>query len=283
MQDSSLMCVLDAWVHVLGDFRAWFKPETPHGMTWKQAPLSQSIKGVKAKLIDDVEGMIADWRANKNDTKEGQTSKLPVLLTAVAETAAPPEISQVIGQPYWTDVIVPNDPQERVVQMRTIPKAVRAQVVYITSNPHDASSISDQFCAYMTDDNKRRFAVNYHLGGGLVSDFKMTVLENSLFPDSAPSDAKNLTIITVDVTMIGLVPHVVGLGGEWDSVTDVGVDPDNGDVGGDNATGGGQKPADQREAVVIRANLHDEEIGRHNRVDADPVTGEITDTEVDAP
>lgn len=283
MQDSSLMCVLDAWVHVLGDFRAWFKPETPHGMTWKQAPLGQSIKGVKAKLIDDVEKMVSEWRSNSNDSKDGQTSKLPVLLTAVAETTAPPEISQVIGQPYWTDVIVPNDPQERVVQMRTIPKAVRAQVVYITANPHDASSISDQFCAYMTDDNKRRFDVSYHLGGGLVSDFKMTVLENSLFPDSAPSEATNLTIITVDVTMIGLVPHVVGLGGDWDSSTDVGVDQSTGDVGGENAIGGGQKPADQREAVVVQANLHDEEIGRHNRVDADPLTGEITDTEVSAP
>lgn len=277
---SSYECALDAWIKLLAEFRGWCHAETSHTLAWKKRPLNQSIAGCKHHLIDDVEKMLAEWRSNTNASATGSTSFLPVMLTAVAPVLSPPDLSMVKGIPYWVDVTIPDDPDQRTVQLRTIPTALRAQVVYICTNPHDAASISNQFCAFMTDDLKRRFNVSYDLGAGLVSQWPMTVVENSLYPDLAPSDEKTLTIITVDVTFVGNVPQVVGLDDAVTGLTDNGIQPD-GTVGGDNGSGGGQHSVEERDGVVVLADVLNP--SRHVRVDADPETGVRTVTEVIEP
>ena len=226
--------VQDAWIKVLADFRAWFKPETEHSYAWKMRPFSQAIAGAKGSLVDDAESLLAEWRKNTNaEVETGKTAFIPVMLTAIAPIQAPPDVSQIVGIPYWIEAAV----GDTKVQLRTIKTAIRAQVVYFSTNPHDAKSVSDQFCAYFDDDFKRRFEVDYLIGDTEKVKFKMTVQDNSLFPDNIQSEAKNLSIISVDVTMVGVMPHVLGLGGQWDNVTDNGFNPKTGAMGGDN---GGQ-------------------------------------------
>ncbi|MFA9203736.1 MAG: hypothetical protein ACEQSD_07050, partial [Flavobacteriales bacterium] len=65
----------------------------------------------------------------------------------------------------------------------------------------------------------------------------------------------------------------IGLGGDWDSVTDAGYNPLTGEMGGDN---GGQDPS--LGLVVVQADFDDE----NTRVVADPDTGDVT-TEVIPP
>lgn len=271
---SSRECVLDAWVNRIADFRAWCKPETQHAHNWKTRPFSQAVGGCRAQLVDDAEAMLTEWRINENaDVEGGSTAFIPVMLTAIASIEVPPDVGQIMGVPYLLNSMIPNDPLEREVQLRTIPAAWRAQIAYFSTNPHDAQSIANQFCAYMTDDAKRRFQVSYDLGGGFVDQWDIMVLENNLFPSDAPNESKNMSIFTVDVTMIGLVPHVIGLGGDWDSVTDAGYNPLTGEMGGDN---GGQDPS--LGLLVVQADFDDE----NTRVVADPDTGDVT-TEVIPP
>jgi hypothetical protein len=272
---SSLECIQDAWIGLLADFRAWCKPETRFAAAWKNRPFHQAVAACKAQLIDDAEGMLTEWRiSDKAENVSGGTAAfIPVMLTAIAAIEMPPDVDQMRGIPYWVEATVPSDTQQRPVQIRTIPKAVRAQIAYFCTNPHDAASIADQFCAYMTDDNKRRIDVTYDLGGGVKDQWKMLVIDNNLMPDNVPTDAKNMYIVTVTLTMVGLVPHVIGLGGDWDATTDNGWNVSDGDMGGDN---GGQ---DQNlDKVVIQADFAE----ANTRVLADYDTGEIT-TEVIEP
>ena len=268
---SPLECTLDAWVQVLADFRAWIQPETPQTLAWKQRAFKGAVFGCKSRLVDDVEGMISEWRKNASaDVDEGASAFLPVLLTAVAGASQPPDVSQLRGVPYFVDAVVGEGDQRQLIQLRTIPKAVRAQIVYISTNPHDAASISDQFCAYMTDDARRKFPVTYQFGENITEQWDMTVMDNSLYPDVVNSEAKNLTIITVDVTMVGLVPQVVGLDPEKDSVTDNGYNRKTGAVGG----------GDREFLLVEEADQVDALTNKTTRISADPITGETTEQEL---
>lgn len=269
---SPLECVQDAWIAVIADFRAWLRPETKQSYDWKKRPFNQSLSVCRSQLVDDAEGMLAAWRARYDDSVEiGVSGDIPIMMTANAIMQQPPDVNEMRGVPYWLDASVANDPLERAVQVRTIPKSIRIQTVYFTTNPHDAASVMDQFCAYLTDDTKRRFDVSYHLGGGVIDTWQATILDNSLYPDNVASDAKNITIVSVDVTIQALVPHIVGLGGEWDDVTDNGHD-DDGNMGGDN---GGQDS--NKDKVVVQADHINADDGSHVRVLADPETGIVTD------
>lgn len=275
---SPLECVLDAWINRVADFRAWCKPESKHAHAWKTRPFSQAVGGCRAKLVDDAEAMLTEWRKNENaDVSGGSTAFIPVMLTAIAAIEVPPDVGQVMGVPYWLNATLPDDPEQREVQIRTVPASYRAQIAYFSTNPHDASSIANQFCAYMTDDSKRRFQVSYELSGGLIDQWDMTVLENNLFPSDSPTEVKNMYIFTVDVTMVGLIPHVIGLDGEWDDVTDAGYDQLTGGMGGDN---GGQDAS--LGLLVEQTTIEDEDAASQTVVNADPDTGDVT-TEVIAP
>lgn len=268
---SPLECVLDAWVQVLADFRAWVQPETPQALAWKQRAYSGAIFGCKSKLVDDVEGMIGEWRKYADaHPQAGESAFLPVLLTAVAASTQPPDVGQIRGIPYFVDAVIGEGEQSQLIGLRTVPKAIRTQIVYLTTNPHDASSISDQFCAYVTDDARRKFLVTYQFGQNITEQWDMTILENSLFPDVVPSDAKNLTIITVDVTMMGLVPQIVGLDADKDNITDNGYNRKTGAVGGGT-----------REFLLVEeADQVDSLTGKTTRVSTNPETGDTTEQEL---
>lgn len=296
---SSLMSIQDGWIQLLADFRAWLKPESELVYNWKIAPFAQSIRAAKSTLVDDVEALIGEYRQNKNADVVGTAARIPVLLTAVAQIEMPPDASMILGKPYFIPVVHPNDPDERIVQMRVVPRATRAQLVFLSTNTHDISSIADQFCAYMTDDDKRRFKVHYDIGGGLVDAWDVTVMDNSLSPSQGYTDEKNLRIVTVDVTMVGFVPQFVGLGvgsvggtvNPWDKVTDNGYNGNDGAID-PNGTGestdpnfvkGGQDPHINDLIVTIDIEPLDQ-LGTQAQLNADPDTGDITvDLDVNTP
>lgn len=295
---TALSSIQDAWIQRIADFRAWLKPESELVYNWKIAPFGQSVKAAKSTLVDDVEALIAEYRQNQNSDTVGTTSRIPVLLTAVAQVEMPPDASTLLGKPYFIPVIHPADPDQRIVQMRVVPRATRAQLVFLSTNTHDISSVADQFCAYMTDDDKRRFKVNYDLGGGFVDPWDVTVMDNALSPGQGYTDEKNLRIVTVDVTMVGFVPQFVGLGvgsvaggNDWDNVTDNGYTANDGGID-PNGTGtstdpdfvkGGQNP--HVNDLIITVDIEPvDQLGAEVQLNADPDTGVITvDMDVNQP
>lgn len=265
-QRSELEAAMKAWGGVLADFRNWLMPNTKFLREWKQRELKDAIAAVPGRMIDDSTAMLEKWRQHTNGDKQGSTSFLPVMLTAMAVVTTPPDVSTMYGIPYWIDTVLPNDPQKRRVQMRTIPKMIRAQVVFICTEPHSAGALTNQLCAYFTDEAKRRFKVQYHVGDGIQDDWDLTIIENSLYPDSIPTDQKNLSIAVIDLQMCGLEPQVVGLDAD-----DAAVDP------------GGRKPAEQLGAVVVQSDIDQDTEEQIHRINADPLSEDITESKVDRP
>lgn len=209
---STMECIQLALGTMIIDFRNWCMPDTMAMQDWKRRPLDKAILIAPGRMIDDAQAMLNKHR-QANDSRQ-----LPIMIGALAAVATPPDLPNMIGIPYWINTVIPTDPQQRKVKFRTIPRQFRMQLVFIAADPHTVQSVLNQFCSYMTDNEKRRVMVNYDLGGGVSDEFHLTVLENTLYPDTSPTDASNITIGSIDFNCIGLLPQVVGL------------DPDDADV-----------------------------------------------------
>lgn len=254
-------CIQDAWYKMLVDFRAWFMPETVQTTEWKNRNISTAIKSCPSRLMDDSESMLAEYRKSQNaDVSGGATAFMPIMLTATALIDQPPDVSQLLPVPYFVPAVI----DEKYVKIRLVAKAVRAQLAFYATNPHDARSVCDQFCTYMQDDVKRRIDVPFEISSTHSEYSRFTVLENQLFPSPVPSDAINLSIFTIDVQLIGYVPQILGLGGPNDNNTDNGYDPDGSAI---------EKPLEDN--VVIQADKFAED--GHVRIHADRDTGAITE------
>lgn len=267
MPHDPLKAVQNAWVHMLLGFRSWMLPETQQVAEWKMRETAKAIRSCRAQLMDDSEGMLMAFRKNPNDgSTTGTSSFLPVLLTATAAVDMPPDASQLLGVPYFVDTVI-NDTLARI---RVVPQAVRAQVAFYATNPHDARSISSQLCAYLSDDFRRRINVKFKLGGNVTDEFRFIVFDNTLMPTHVPNEASNISIFTVDVTLIGYVPHVVGLGANGQDYVDYGYDPDTGIPLAGSINDKVVVTADEFEGTKIG------EYNSHLQVHADIGTGEIT-------
>ena len=255
---STLELFQQSWGRLLADFRQWIMADTADLRHWQSRALPEAIRACPGRMIDDAEGMLAEWRQNQNVAgKPGSTALLPVMLTAFEPVASVPDVSSIRGVADWIEVQIPSDTQGRTVQMRTIPTAIRAQIAIFTATPHSAFTVASQFCAYLTSEKKRQLPMRVHFGAGLHDDWQLTVLDNSLIPSRIQSDAKNLSIVAVDVVLNGLVPQIVGLG----SATDATTDPDG-------------IPAVNQ--PVVEVDFHSAESGMMVRWVIDTETGDTT-------
>lgn len=221
---SSLECIQMAWALRLRDFRQWCKPEGQAVYRWKTAPLEQAILACRSNMIDDSQAMLKAWEENQNSPNH-RSAFIPVMTTAIAPIQTPPEYDQVVGRSAWLDVAIPHDPENRVAQLRAIPSALRCQIAFFCPDVHGAMMISNQLCAYFRHESKRTFEVAFELGfvgdKKLIDNWEFRVLDNSLYPDTA-GEYQNLTIVTVDCTIMGDIPLITGLDGAWDNYTDTG-------------------------------------------------------------
>lgn len=255
-----LKAIQDAWFKRLIDFRSWYMPETSQTAEWKSRQVGNAIKSCPSRLMDDSESMLVEYRKSQNaPVAGGATAFMPIMLTATAMVDQPPNTSQLLSVPYFTEVLI----NDELVKIRLIPKTVRAQIAFYATNAHDARSVCDQVCAYFSDELKRRFEVAFAVGGTTKVPMNFTVFDNELFPSPVPSEAINLSIFTVDVQLIGYVPQVLGLGNPFETTTGNGYNPDGSAVD--------QPPVN--DLVVIQADQFDTE---HLRVLADRETGDIT-------
>ena len=221
---SSLECIQMAWALRLRDFRQWCKPEGQAVYRWKTSPLEQAILACRSNMIDDSQAMLKAWEENQNSS-DNRSAFIPVMTTAIAPIQTPPEYDQVVGRSAWLDVTIPHDPENRVAQLRAIPSALRCQIAFFCPDVHGAMMISNQLCAYFRHESKRTFEVAFELGfvgdKKLIDNWEFRVLDNSLYPDTA-GEYQNLTIVTVDCTIMGDIPLITGLDGAWDNYTDTG-------------------------------------------------------------
>jgi len=258
---SSLESVKVALGGLLIDFKKWSKADTKAFAYWKRLPVKDAIKVAPSRMIDDVDSMLSKYR--QEETDKGFVAPLPVMIIALAPMVSPPDVSNMRGVPFWLDTMVPTDPENRAIKLRTVPRQYRVQLAFVCAEGDTCQSVINEFCAYMTDDFKRRITATYDLGGGVKDDWHLTVMENSLFPDSVPTGQSNMWVNTVDFQVIGLLPQVVGLEDDED------VDPDGRDpITWDDGT-------KEEWTVIVEADLYGPvKEPTVLRATADPATGE---------
>ena len=289
---SPMESVQVAWGLKLRDFRQWCSPSNQVALTnWKTRRLEGAIIVARSTMIDDAEAMLKaiaqtdNARAAMDLTNSGTSVSLPIMITAISAIETPPEREQVIGVANWLNVVIPKDPLQRIVQMRTMPIAYKCQVAFFAPDPHSASAIAKQFVTFWRDEAKRSLNVSYDVGyattlAGTTKvglDWKFRVIENSLYPDKADVGIPNVYAVTIDCMIVGAEPNVVGLGGYGDDITDKG-EPDGSIPDGLPPIGGGGGNEDELNAVVTEADLYELQSRQWTRVNADPLTGIITQT-----
>lgn len=226
---SSLESVKSAIGRLLIDFKAWSMADTRSFKHWKDNPVDKAIKVAPSRMVDDVESMLSKYR--QLETNKGFVAPLPVMFVAIAPMVSPPDVSALRGTPYWINCTLPSDPKNRPIKLRTIPRQFRIQLAFVCAEADTCQSVINQFCAYMTDDAKRRFMATYELGDGVTDDWALTVMDNSLYPDSIPTGQNNICVNTVDFQVIGLLPQVVGLfAGDGQDEAGEGVDLKDRDI-----------------------------------------------------
>lgn len=286
---SPLESVQNSWGYLLRDFRQWCSPAGQQSIrNWKTRRVEGAIIVAKTNMVDDAEALLraiqrtdnADAAGNKNNT--GTSVSLPVMVTAISAIESSPEYEVVKPNPTWVNVVVDSDPLQRVVQMRAAAVAYRCQIAFFAPDVHAASSIANQFINYFKHERKRSFDVGYEVGYAGTSVIKdhwnFKVAENTIYPDKISLGIETVHGITVDCTIVGLEPNIVGLGHEDDDITDTG-EPDGSIPPNLPPIDGGRDPVDQLNAVVIEADVM-EEGARHTRVNIDPETGVITEQDI---
>lgn len=190
----------------LYEFHRYFVPTTKATREWAARPFARSMVLAPGRMIDAADDMMASWRKNDNAGKEGISSHLPVVITALSKDYMPVggEFSRQIARPM--DIIIPIDEKERVFKLRQIQGDRRAQLLFVAPEEASARSMAMQFCQWITDHEWKRFTVPYEFAG-FIHEWPV-MLET---PDVMPSaidlgGQKNITALAVDVTLRETIP-----------------------------------------------------------------------------
>jgi hypothetical protein len=257
-------CAQQAIAKLILDFRLWMQAETKLLSRWKSQRFAYAV--AEGRLVNDFNAMVDSYRKKEND--------VPMLLIAVQQVAAPPDLSQVIGIPFELKFTIPTDPLKRKVHLRTEPRSYHVQFVFLANDPDSANAFTSQFCSYVRLMEKRRIMANYFLSPDVRQEYHLTIFDNSLYPDKADLDESNLVAGLVEFDLAGLVPRVVaGLpplyGDEFSDVDDP------------NGPGNGSDKTPEAWNVVVEADMNKDEPGpEFTRLKADPITGERTEEQV---
>jgi hypothetical protein len=168
--------------------------------------MTQSIAWCPARMVDSAEDMLAMWqRSNSVDSTPVAPSKLPVILIAMVKDYVPTSREYTRQSAERQYVTIPNDPKERVFGLRYLSADIRTQVAIFAADEPTARSLAAQFCLFIDGMNKRQFHAVFDFAN---MDLEWGVqLESSDTPAiSVQTDAKNLTILAIDLTLRTAVP-----------------------------------------------------------------------------
>lgn len=191
-------CVLQALSAMILDFRSWLIAETKLLHQWKTQRYAFVV--AEGRMVDDVQNMLDSMRKKKVD--------LPIVIIAVRQITAPPDLSMVMGMPQERNVIIPADPLQRRVKLRTEPRGYHVQLVFLGNDTASADAFSSQFASYIRLMEKRRIQVTYPLSKDLSDQWAMTIFDNTIFPDTVSLEANNIVGGIIDFDLFGLIPRV---------------------------------------------------------------------------
>ncbi|MBY0475418.1 MAG: hypothetical protein K2Q13_10225 [Nitrosomonas sp.] len=184
----------------MGKYYASIIPTTKSLNEYIARGLPESIVWAPSRMVDTVEDMLGAWQREDVDNTPTNPVSMPVIIIAVAEEYIPS------GRDYTRQIseealfIFPDDFKERAFKLQAIAGDLRAQIVFAAHDEPTAKSLASQFLLYTDVAANRRFAAKYTFAG--FDDMWPVQIESTDSPAmSIKTDAKNLTILAVDLTL----------------------------------------------------------------------------------
>lgn len=189
----------------MGSFYASLVPTTPALQKLTTRGLKKSILWAPARMIDAAEEMLSAWQKNDTDSATTAPPEMPVILVAMAKDYMPTgrDFTRQIADNI--QVIVPGDAKERLFGLRVAAGDIRAQVAIFAHDTGTASSIASQFLLYLDTVHGRRFPATF-THAGVATEWPVQVESPDAPASSVPTDAKNLTILIIDLTLKASIP-----------------------------------------------------------------------------
>ena len=193
----------------IGEFLQGFyrevAPTTKGLQEFRQRGFAQCVALAPARMVDQVAAMLGAWQRNDSAQAPTRPPKLPALVVAVAKdyTPASRDFTTQIADPV--DVSFPVDGKQRYFQMKLIAGEVRAQLAVMASDEPTAKSLAAQFLLYLDSPSNRSFKARYPFAG-IDHEFPVQIEAPDSPAMSIETDAKNLTLLAIDLTLKVSVP-----------------------------------------------------------------------------
>lgn len=185
----------------MGGWHAGLLPITPQMDEYAARALAKSVAFVPGRMIDSATDMLNLWIRNDTDSaKPTKSHKLPMTLLAMATETPPSGRDWGINVTHEIFVSIAQDPKERVFQMKTQLRDVRLQVAFFAQEPETAGHLSAQLCHWVEGYRNKHFSALWPFAG-MQMPAPITLESDDLMPQRIPVESKNLSIMTVDVTL----------------------------------------------------------------------------------
>ncbi len=193
----------------IGEFLQGFyrdvAPTTRALQEFRQRGFAQCVALAPSRMVDQVSAMLGAWQRNDSAQAPTRPPKLPALVVAVAKdyTPASRDFTTQIADPV--DVSFPADGKQRYFQMKLIAGELRAQLAIMASDEPTAKSLAAQFLLYLDSPANRSFVARYPFAG-FDHEYPVQIEAPDNPAMSIETDARNLTLLAIDLTLKVSVP-----------------------------------------------------------------------------
>ena len=184
----------------MGRFFEQLTPTTRPMYEYVQRDLAHAILLAPARMIDSAEDMLAKLIRLDADSETTAPHKFPVIILAVSKDYTPTMRDYTRQIADRVEIIMPNDPKERVFGLRTVSADLRCQIAIFAQEPHTAHSIAAQFLLWIDQTENRRFTANYRFAG-CDNEFPVQIEDPGAPAMSVQTEAKNAVILALDLTL----------------------------------------------------------------------------------
>lgn len=190
----------------LGRYFADLVPTTLAMREYCSRQYKEAVMMAPARMVDAAEEMMLKYfRVEDEKLVPTHPHKLPVIIAAIAKDTTPTgrDYTRQIADKQWFQF--PGDPKQRIFAVRTSAVDLRAQIAVFAYDEPTARSMIGQLLLFLDETESRRFYSTYSFAG-FDSQWAVQIESPDSPAMSIATDAKNLTILTVDLTLKCDVP-----------------------------------------------------------------------------
>ncbi len=186
----------------IADFHGQFIGDTPANVAWAKQPTALAFAWAPARMVDQVEPMLSEWRRNDNTGRPGSSAKCPALIVCVSNdyTETPGEA----GRPLTDEMPIafPYDPLKRSFRARLMSVDLRGQVVVIAPDALSSMSIIGQLCLWAIA--RRTFKAPFPFAG-FSSMWPVQLVGADRIGITNPV-GEHLSVLALDLTIRAAIP-----------------------------------------------------------------------------